>query len=116
MTVSYRVRSLVPTSRSFSESLRQRERWHGRANVVQVAGGRCAAPDGLRNKMKLMVIGSGGRLGAALMRAYQNRFDVAGFNHAELDLAKPDQIRRRLGDQPFDVLINAAAFTNVDAL
>jgi len=65
--------------------------------------------------MKLIVIGSGGRLGAALMRAYQNKFDVVGFNHAELDLANPDEIRGRIGDQTFDVLINAAAYTNVDA-
>ncbi|HLW35262.1 MAG TPA: dTDP-4-dehydrorhamnose reductase [Chthoniobacterales bacterium] len=65
--------------------------------------------------MKIVVIGSGGRLGAALMRAYQNKFDVAGFNHAELDLARPNQIRGRIGDQPFDLLINAAAYTNVDA-
>src|SRR5579864_232472 len=49
------------------------------------------------------------------MRAYQNKFDVAGFNHAELDLARPNQIRGRIGDQPFDLLINAAAYTNVDA-
>jgi len=65
--------------------------------------------------MKLIVIGSGGRLGAALMRAYQDKFDVVGFNHAQLDLAKPDEIRGRIGDQTFDVLINAAAYTNVDA-
>jgi len=65
--------------------------------------------------VKIVVIGSGGRLGAALMRAYQNKFDVAGFNHAELDLARPNQIRGRIGDQPFDLLINAAAYTNVDA-
>ncbi len=64
--------------------------------------------------MKLIVIGSGGRLGAALMRAYRDRFDVAGFNHAELDLAKPDEIHRKIGKLDFGVLINAAAFTNVD--
>jgi dTDP-4-dehydrorhamnose reductase len=65
--------------------------------------------------MRIVVVGAGGRLGTALLRAYQNRFDVVGFNHAQLDLAKPDAIRRQLGDGPFDVLINAAAFTNVDA-
>src|SRR6266478_3785342 len=64
--------------------------------------------------MKLIVIGSGGRLGAALMRAYRDRFDVAGFNHAGLDLAKPDEIHRKIGKLDFGVLINAAAFTNVD--
>ncbi len=64
--------------------------------------------------MKLIVIGSGGRLGAALMRAYRDRFDVAGFNHAELDLAKTEAIRNKIDHLGFDLVINAAAFTNVD--
>src|SRR5439155_5244295 len=40
--------------------------------------------------------------------------DVAGFNHAQLDLSNLDKIRENLGGTDFDVLINAAAFTNVD--
>lgn len=64
--------------------------------------------------MKLLVFGSAGRLGAALMREYQGKYDVAGFNHAELDLSNFDKIREKLGETDFDVLINAAAFTNVD--
>jgi len=64
--------------------------------------------------MKLLVIGSAGRLGAALMREYQGEHDVAGFNNAQLDLANLDKIREQLSRIDFDVLINAAAFTNVD--
>lgn len=64
--------------------------------------------------MKLLVFGSAGRLGAALMGEYQGKYDVAGFNHAELDLSNFDKIREKLGETDFDVLINAAAFTNVD--
>ena len=64
--------------------------------------------------MKIVIIGSGGRLGAALVRAYREKFDVVGFSHAQLDLAKPDAIRSTLDNLKFDVLINAAAFTNVD--
>jgi dTDP-4-dehydrorhamnose reductase len=64
--------------------------------------------------MKIAIIGAGGRLGAALMREYQRKFDVAGFNHAQLDLSNREQIRERIGTASFDVLINAAAFTNVD--
>ena len=67
------------------------------------------------NKMKLIVIGAGGRLGAALVRAYQNKFDVLGFNHGELDLANPEQIHLKIDSLDFDVIINAAAYTNVDA-
>jgi len=64
--------------------------------------------------MKILIVGAGGRLGAALMREYHCEHDVAGFNHAQLDLSKFDKIREKLGGTDFDVLINAAAFTNVD--
>jgi dTDP-4-dehydrorhamnose reductase len=64
--------------------------------------------------MKIVIVGSGGRLGTALAREYQQKFDVVGFNHAQLDLANPDHIRRKIDNLPFDLLINAAAFTNVD--
>jgi dTDP-4-dehydrorhamnose reductase len=64
--------------------------------------------------MKITVIGSGGRLGAALVRAYRKKFEVTGFNRAGLDLANPDVIHRAFDDLKFDILINAAAFTNVD--
>src|SRR4029077_1045327 len=64
--------------------------------------------------MKTAVIGSAGRLGAALVREYRDKYDVAGFNHAQLDLANLDDVRETLRATNFDVLINAAAFTNVD--
>jgi dTDP-4-dehydrorhamnose reductase len=64
--------------------------------------------------MKIVIIGSGGRLGAALLREYGKEFEVTGFNHAQLDLADFEKIRRTLVDLDFDLLINAAAFTNVD--
>ena len=64
--------------------------------------------------MKILIVGAGGRIGAALMREYHGEHDVAGFNHAQLDLSNFDKIREKLGGTDFDVLINAAAFTNVD--
>ena len=65
--------------------------------------------------MKLGILGAGGRLGAALMREYRGQHDVTGFNHAQLDLANLEDVRAKLTAVDFDVLINAAAFTNVDA-
>jgi dTDP-4-dehydrorhamnose reductase len=64
--------------------------------------------------MKITIIGAGGRLGAALVREYQEKFDVTGFNHAQLDLANLDQVREKLNAADFDILVNTAAFTNVD--
>ena len=65
--------------------------------------------------MKVVILGSGGRLGAALMREYLKKYDIAAFNRAQLDLASLDDLRLKLGPINFDVLVNAAAFTNVDA-
>jgi dTDP-4-dehydrorhamnose reductase len=63
---------------------------------------------------RLVIVGAGGRLGAALVREYAHDFDVVGFNHAQLDLGAPEQMRATLGALDFDVLINTAAQTNVD--
>ena len=64
--------------------------------------------------MKIVILGARGRLGAALMREYRDKFEVVGFNHAQLDLGKPEEIHAEIDKLDFDVLINAAAFTNVD--
>ena len=48
------------------------------------------------------------------MREYRGKYDVDGFNHTQLDLSNLNGVRERLRATNFDVLINAAAFTNVD--
>src|SRR5438309_680177 len=63
---------------------------------------------------RIVIVGAGGRLGAALVREYTGTFDVVGFNHAQLDLGKPEQLCERLGALEFHALINTAAQTNVD--
>ena len=37
--------------------------------------------------MKFVILGAGGRLGAALVREYRDKYEVIGFNHAQLDLS-----------------------------
>lgn len=64
--------------------------------------------------MKIVIVGSGGRLGAALVREYCEGNEVTAFTHADLDLAKPEAIATHLEHLDFDVLINCAALTNVD--
>jgi dTDP-4-dehydrorhamnose reductase len=64
--------------------------------------------------MKILIIGSRGRLGGTLVRELREKFDVTGFDHAQLDLSDLDELREKLAATEFDVLINAAAFTNVD--
>jgi dTDP-4-dehydrorhamnose reductase len=64
--------------------------------------------------MKIVIIGAGGRLGAALVREYTALGELTGFNRAQLDLADDEKLRATIGRLSFDVLINAAALTNVD--
>src|SRR6266480_727932 len=63
--------------------------------------------------MKIMILGTAGRLGAAIAREFKD-YDVTGFNREQLDLSDLDGLRTKLDPMNFDVLINAAGFTNVD--
>jgi dTDP-4-dehydrorhamnose reductase len=64
--------------------------------------------------MKVVILGAGGRLGGALMRQYRDKLDMIGFDHEQLDIGDKKQADDWLLPLDFDVLINAAAFTNVD--
>jgi dTDP-4-dehydrorhamnose reductase len=68
----------------------------------------------MEGSRRIIVIGAGGRLGSALVREYELETAVLGFNHAQLDLGAPEQLRKTLEALEFDALINAAAQTNVD--
>lgn len=65
-------------------------------------------------KSRIAIVGAGGRLGAALTRIYGESHEVIDFTHAQLDLADAERLRTTLAASSFDVLINAAALTNVD--
>lgn len=65
--------------------------------------------------MTTVIIGSGGRLGAALAREWAASGDeITGFNHKTLDLADPAAIHAALDSLEFDALVNCAALTHVD--
>ncbi len=64
--------------------------------------------------MKIVILGAGGRLGAALLREYRDKFEVTGFDRTQLDLSDLNGVREKLQETGFDVLINAAGFTKVD--
>src|SRR6266536_4786945 len=64
--------------------------------------------------MKIVIVGAGGRLGAALLREYSDKFEVTGFDRTQLDLSDLNGLRKKLQETGFDVLINAAGFTKVD--
>src|SRR6266446_1321471 len=64
--------------------------------------------------MKIIILGTGGRLGAALAREFKD-YDITGFDREQLGLSDLDGLRTKLDPLAFDVLVNAAGFTNVDA-
>lgn len=64
--------------------------------------------------MRVVIIGSAGRLGSALAESYSRDVDVIAFGRNELDLIHPDSIRRALEPLEYDRLILPGALTLVD--
>lgn len=64
--------------------------------------------------MKIVIVGSNGRLGTALAREYHKNYEVIEYMRAALDVENLAQVRETLHAIDFRILINCAAFTNVD--
>jgi dTDP-4-dehydrorhamnose reductase len=65
--------------------------------------------------MKVLVTGAGGMLGHDVMLAAGNAgHDVVGFGHTELDIADAGAVVAKLELERPDVVINCAAWTDVD--
>jgi dTDP-4-dehydrorhamnose reductase len=65
--------------------------------------------------MKVVIAGAAGMLGRDMHLAAGNAgHDVVGFGRAEMDVADPDSVRRRLELERPDIVINCAAWTDVD--
>ncbi len=67
------------------------------------------------SKPRIVIVGSGGRLGSALLREWRADFpDICGFARKDLDIGDEQVLHERLDPIGFDVLVNCAAQTNVD--
>jgi dTDP-4-dehydrorhamnose reductase len=65
--------------------------------------------------MKLLVAGAGGMLGRDVMRAGERAgYELAGLEHAQLDVADSDAVDAALARVRPDAVINCAAWTDVD--
>jgi len=64
--------------------------------------------------MRLLVTGAGGQLGADLLRVARGH-DVVGPTRAELDVTDPAAVERVVKEVRPDAVLNAAAYTAVDA-
>ncbi len=65
--------------------------------------------------MKVLIAGARGMLGADMVLAATNAgHDVIGFGRNEMDVTNPDAVRRRMELERPDMVINCAAWTDVD--
>lgn len=67
--------------------------------------------------MKILVTGAHGQVGQAVIRRFSadTRFDVRGVSHVDVDISSHDDAFNIVSDYLPDVIVNAAAMTNVDA-
>lgn len=64
--------------------------------------------------MKILVLGSGGRLAPALARGWKNGHEVVSLGRADLDVSDPQSLERALALHEFEWLVNGTGLTNVD--
>jgi dTDP-4-dehydrorhamnose reductase len=65
--------------------------------------------------MKLLITGAKGQLGRSLQQVLRIRdFEVQPLNHDDLDITDVETIRRVVSESKPDVIVNAAAYTNVE--
>ena len=65
-------------------------------------------------KLRILLTGKNGQVGAELAALLPHVGEVAAFGRNELDLSKPDQIRRAIREVRPSIIVNAAAYTLVD--
>lgn len=66
--------------------------------------------------MKVLITGAGGMTGSELVRqAAERSWDVVALSRADLDITDADAVEGVIGHARPDVIINAAAYTAVDA-
>jgi dTDP-4-dehydrorhamnose reductase len=63
--------------------------------------------------MKVLIAGAGGQLGRALQTVLTD-YELIALTHASLDITRFDDAREAVAAHQPDIVINAAAYTNVD--
>src|SRR5205085_2939313 len=65
--------------------------------------------------MRIAVTGARGQLGAAVVHECAQAHDVVSFSHADLDIGDDAAVAAAMARTKPDVIVNGAAFTDVDA-
>ena len=63
--------------------------------------------------MKILVIGAKGMLGQELVKVFSDQ-DVAAWDRQDCDITNKDEIQKKIRELGPDLIINAAAYNNVD--
>lgn len=64
--------------------------------------------------MEILVTGRNGKLGGALVRAWEGEHLVHGLGRSDLDLTVPAELERKLEGRRFDALVNCAAMADLE--
>lgn len=62
---------------------------------------------------RIVVVGAAGQLGTAMLRAFADE-DVVGLTRADVDITDAGAVRRVIGDAAPGVIVNCAAYNDVD--
>lgn len=64
---------------------------------------------------RVIVFGGGGQLGVELTSEFRSRgYDVSSFDRAQVDITQADQVERHVARLDADIVLNAAAYNQVD--
>ncbi len=65
---------------------------------------------------KILIVGGKGMLGQDLVSAFENdnNYEVTAWDQTEIDITKEDQVSKKITGLKPEIIINAAAYTDVD--
>ena len=64
--------------------------------------------------MRKLIIGKNGQIGSRLLHHLSDDPDTTAIGRTDLDLARPETVYQKLQEYQPDIILNAAAYTNVD--
>jgi dTDP-4-dehydrorhamnose reductase len=65
--------------------------------------------------MRVLILGAGGQVGRSLLGSSPRGFECIGLDRSALDISNESAVRASIGAEHFDWVVNAAAYTGVDA-
>lgn len=69
----------------------------------------------MKEKKTILILGSDGMLGKELKEYFSSfSYNVAGWDREELDITDKERVNFKIGELKPDIIINCAAYTNVD--